>query len=77
MRHPIVLITRRLARRAFKKRPVTVRNVSLKAFPIVFDTMVNTHDIKTSVLGFAELELALLTYEVALILTSISAKKIV
>lgn len=77
MRHPIVLITRRLARRAFKKRPVTVRSVSLKAFPIVFDTMVNTHDIKTSVLGFAELELALLTYEVALILTSISAKKIV
>jgi hypothetical protein len=76
MRQPFVIVTRRLATRALKKRPVTIRSASVKAFPIVFDTIVNTHDIRTSVTGFAELEVALLSYEVALILASLSAKNL-
>ena len=76
MRQSFVLITRRLATRALKNRPVTIRSASVKAFPVVFDTIINTHDIRTSVTGFAELELALLSYEVALILTSMSTKNL-
>lgn len=76
MRKPIITVTRRLAKKAMKKRPVTARSVSVKAFPIVFDTIVNTHDIRTSVTGFAELEIALLSFEVALIMSSITSKKL-
>ena len=76
MRQSFVLITRRLATRALKNRPVTIRSASVKAFPVVFDTIINTHDIRTSVTGFAELELALLSYEVALILTSMSTRNL-
>ena len=76
MRQPLIRVTQRLTTRAIKKRPVSLRSASVKAFPIVFDTIVNTHDIRTSVTGFAELELALLSYEVALILTSINTKNL-
>ena len=76
MRQSFVLITRRLATRALKNRPVTIRSASVKAFPVVFDTIINTHDIRTSMTGFAELELALLSYEVALILTSMSTRNL-
>ena len=76
MRKPLILVTRRLTTRAIKKRPVTLRSASVKAFPIVFDTIVNTHDIKSSVVGFAELEAALLSYEIMLIMTSVASKKL-
>ena len=76
MRQPIVLVTRKLASRAIKNRPVTFKSASVKAFPIVFDTIVNTHDIKSSVVGFAELEAALLSYEIMLIMTSVASKKL-
>ena len=69
-------MTRRLTTRAIKKRPVTLRSASVKAFPIVFDTIVNTHDIKSSVVGFAELEIALLSFEIALIMSSVVSKKL-
>jgi len=69
-------VTRRLTTRAIKKRPVTLRSASVKAFPIVFDTIVNTHDIKSSVVGFAELEIALLSFEIALIVSSVVSKKL-
>jgi hypothetical protein len=76
MRRPLILVTRRLTTRAIKKRPVTLRSASVKAFPIVFDTIVNTHDIKSSVVGFAELEIALLSFEIALIVSSVVSKKL-
>ena len=76
MRQPLILVTRRLTTRAIKKRPVTLRSASVKAFPIVFDTIVNTHDIKSSVVGFAELEIALLSFEIALIVSSVASKKL-
>jgi hypothetical protein len=76
MRKPLILVTRRLTTRAIKKRPVTLRSASVKAFPIVFDTIVNTHDIKSSVVGFAELEIALLSFEIALIVSSVVSKKL-
>ena len=76
MRQPLILVTRRLTTRAIKKRQVTLRSASVKAFPIVFDTIVNTHDIKSSVVGFAELEIALLSFDIALIVSSVASKKL-
>lgn len=76
MRKPFITVTRKLATKAIKKRPVTIRGASVRAFPIVFDTIVNTHDIRTSVTGFVELELALLSYEIAIIFTSVASKKL-
>lgn len=76
MKQPLILVTRRLTTRAIKKRPVSLRSASVRAFPIVFDTIVNTHDIKSSVIGFAELEVALLSFEIALIVTSVASKKL-
>lgn len=76
MRKPFITATRKLATKAIKERPVTIRGASVKAFPIVFDTIVNTHDIRTSVTGFVELEFALLSYEIAIIATSVASKKL-
>jgi hypothetical protein len=76
MRKPFIVVTRRLATRAIKKRPVSVRTASVRAFPIVFDTIVNTHYIRTSVTGFVELEVALLSFEIALIMGSVASKKL-
>lgn len=76
MKQPLILVTRRLTTRAIKKRPVSLRSASVRAFPIVFDTIVNTHDIKSSVIGFAELEVALLSFEIALIVSSVASKKL-
>ena len=76
MKQPLILVTRRLTTRAIKKRPVSLRSASVRAFPIVFDTIVNTHDIKSSVIGFAELEVALLSFEIALIMSSVVSKKL-
>ena len=76
MRQPLIRVTQRLTTRAIKKRPVTLRSASVKAFPIVFDTIVNTHDIKSAVMGFAELEVALLSFEIALIMSSVASKKL-
>jgi len=76
MKQPLIVVTRRLTTRAIKKRPVSLKTASVRAFPIVFDTIVNTHDIKSSVIGFAELEVALLSFEIALIVTSVASKKL-
>jgi hypothetical protein len=66
--------TRRLTLRTFA-RP-TVRNVSIKVFPTVVDTVLHTHDLRQSIAGTAELESALLMYEVALITTSMTTKNL-
>ena len=74
----VAVVTRKITFRNFK-RPVStrgaIRSVSIKVFPTLVDTLTNTHDLKTSMITAAELEMAVLGLEVALIMLSITSKK--
>jgi hypothetical protein len=73
----IVSVSRKLAVKTIKHgRPMTVRSVGVKTFPVIFDTLTNTHDIRASVAGFAELEAALFSFEVGLIMMSVTSKNL-
>ena len=61
------------------RRPVStrgaIRSVTIKVFPTLVDTFTNTHDLKTSAMTAVELEMAVFVLEVAIILVSMSSKK--
>ena len=57
-------------------RPTTIRSVAIRAFPPIYDTITHTHDIRTSIAGVAEMEIALISFEVSLIAVNIAIKNV-
>ena len=73
----ILSVSRKVAIKTIKgSKPTSVRSLSIKTFPVIFDTISNTHDIIESVTGFAELELALFSFEVGLVMMSVTSKNL-
>lgn len=66
--------SRKISYRTFM-RPVSGRSIIIKAFPIVVDTITHTHDFKDSLVLTAELEVGIVCLEVAMIVISLSTKK--
>lgn len=65
---------RKISYRTFMK-PVSSRSIIIKAFPVVMDTITHTHDFKDSLIVTAELEVGIMCLEVAMIVISLSTKK--
>lgn len=71
----VAVASRKISYRTFMK-PMTTRSVIIKVFPTVVDTITHTHDLKDSLIVTAELELGIMCLEVAMILLSLSTKKL-
>lgn len=75
----LVSVTRKITLRNFK-RPITlksaIRAVSFRSFPPIVETMTTTHDIKSSLIGYAEVEVGLVALEVGMVMLSIYSKNL-
>ena len=69
----VTVAFRRVSRISLKP-PTTLRAASIRAFPPIFDTITHTHSIRSTITGLVELEVALISYEVALVTISLSSK---
>jgi hypothetical protein len=71
------VVTRRLTMKNFR-RPSSIKSVikvaSIKTFPVIVDTVVNNNDLIASALNVAELEVAVLSLQIAMVLISMSIK---
>lgn len=71
----VAVASRRVSKLSLRP-PTTLRAASIRAFPPIFDTITHTHNIRSTITGMAELEVALLSYEVALVAISLSTKNV-
>ena len=67
--------SRKITRITFT-RPKTIRSAAIRVFPTIFDTITHTHDIRTSIACVAEVEIALISFEVSLIAINIATKTV-
>ena len=70
----VAVASRKISHRTFMK-PVSNRSIIIKAFPVVVDTITHTHDFRDSLVLTAELEVGIMCLEVAMIVISLSTKK--
>ena len=71
----VVSASRKISRRTFNQ-PTTIRSAAIRVFPTMYDTLIHTHDIRTSIISVAEVEIALISFEVSLIAINIATKTV-